>query len=74
MESQLSVTRRVNENLLKQNHILERKCAANERYSRPEWLEMSEIRDSLSSNNLEETVLKIFSETGVTIDSRDAEA
>ena len=73
MESQLLVTRRVNKNLLKQNRILERKCAANERYSRPEWLEMSGIWDSLSNNNLEETALKIFSEAGVTIDSRDAE-
>ena len=55
----------MNENLLKQNRILEKKCAANKRYSRPEWLEMSGIRDSLSNNNLEETVLKIFSEAGV---------
>ena len=30
MESQLLVTRRVNDNLVKQNCILERKCAANE--------------------------------------------
>ena len=74
MASQLLVTRRVNENLLKRNGILEIKCAANERYFRPEWLEISEIRDSLSNNNLEETVLKIFSRAGVTIDSRDAEA
>ena len=43
MEPQLLVTRRVNKNLLKQNRILERECAANERYSRPEWLEMSGI-------------------------------
>ena len=34
MESQLLVTRRVNNNLVKQNRILERKCAANEQYSR----------------------------------------
>ena len=34
MESQLLVTRRVNDNLVKQNRILERKCAANEQYSR----------------------------------------
>ena len=74
MASQLLVTRRVNENLLKRNGILEIKCAANERYFRPEWLEISEIRGSLSNNNLEETVLKIFSRAGVTIDSRDAEA
>ena len=38
MESQLSVTRRVNDNLVKQNRILERKCAANEKYSRREML------------------------------------
>ena len=38
MESQLLVTRRVNDNLVKQNRILERKCAANEQYSRRECL------------------------------------
>ena len=43
MESQLSVTRRVNDNLVKQNRILERKCAANEQYSRRECLEILEI-------------------------------
>ena len=32
MESQLLVTRIVNDNLVKQNRILERKCAANEQY------------------------------------------
>ena len=36
LEYQLLGTRRVNDNLLKQNHILERECAANEHYSRPE--------------------------------------
>ena len=74
MESQLSVTRRVNDNLLKQNRILERKCAANEHYSRRECLELSGIPDSIPNNNLEETVLKIFNETGVTVNSRDVEA
>ena len=74
MESQLLVTRRVNRNLLEQNHILGRKCAANEWYSGPEWLEMSRFLDSLSNNNLEETILKIFDEAGVTIDSRDIKA
>ena len=51
-----------------------RKCAANEQHSRRECLEISGIPESVSNNNLEETVLKIFSETGVTIDSRDVEA
>ena len=34
MEWQFLVTRRVNDNLMKQNRILERKCAVNEQYSR----------------------------------------
>ena len=74
MESQLLFGRRVNDNLVKQNRILERKCAANEQYSRRECLEISGIPDSIPNNNLEETVLKIFNETGVTVNSRDVEA
>ena len=74
MESWVLITRRVNDNLVKQNRILERKCAANEQYSRRECLEISGIPDSISNNNLEETVLKIFNETGVTVNSRDVEA
>ena len=74
MESQLLVTRRVNDNLVKQNRIVERKCAANEQYSRRECLEISGISGSISNNNLEETVLKIFNETGVTVNSRDVKA
>ena len=49
MESQLLVTRRVNNNLVKQNRILRQEC-----------LEISRIPDSISNNNLEETVLKTF--------------
>ena len=74
MESQLLFTRRMNDSLVKQNRILERKCAANELYSRRECLEILGIPDSIPNNNLEETVLKIFNETGVTVNSRDVEA
>ena len=49
----------MNDNLVNQNRILERKWAANEQYSRRECLETSGILDSISNNNLEETVLKI---------------
>ena len=59
---------------MKQNRILERKSAASEQYSRQECLEISGIPDSISNYNLEETLLKTFSETGVTVDSRDVEA
>ena len=59
---------------MKQNHILERKCASNEQYSRRECLEISRIPDGISNNNLEETVLKIFNETRVMVNSRDVKA
>ena len=59
MESQLLVTRSVNDNLLKLNRTLERKCAANEQYPRRECLEISGIPDSITNNSLEETVLKL---------------
>ena len=64
---------RVYNNLVKQICILERECAANEQYSRRECLEISGIPDSIPNNNLEDTVLKIFNETGVTVNLRDVE-
>ena len=74
MRSQLLVTKRVNNNLLKQNRILGRKYAENDQYSWRECLEISAIPGSISNNNLDETVLKTFSETGITVDSKDVEA
>ena len=64
----------MNHNLFKQKGILEITCNAKEKYFRQECLEISGVPDSISNNNLQETVLKMFSETGVTIDSRDVEA
>ena len=46
MKLQLLVTRRVNDNLVKQNRILERNCAANEQNSRQKRLEILGITDS----------------------------
>ena len=74
MEAELMVTRTVNDKLVKQNRLLERKCAANEQYSRRECLEICGIPDNISNNDLEDTVLNIFNETGVRINSRDVEA
>ena len=59
---------------MKQNRTLERKCAANTQYSMRQCLEISGIPDSIPNNNLEETVLKIFNETAVTVNSRHVEA
>ena len=67
-------SRRVNYNLVKQNRILARKCAENERYSRRECLEILETPERIPNNNLEETVPKISNETGVTVNSSDVEA
>ena len=58
LESQLLVTRKVNDNLIKKNRVLEKKCAANEQYSRRECLEILGIRYSISNSSLEKTVLK----------------
>ena len=74
MELQLLVTKSADDNLVKQNRILEKKCAANKLYSYRECVEISGIPDGNSNNNLEQTLLKIIKETGVTVNSRDAEA
>lgn len=49
MKAQFLVKRRVNNNLLQQNCILEKKCAANEQHSMQECLETSRIPDSISN-------------------------
>ena len=72
-ESQLLVTKRLNNNLLKQNHILERKCNPNKHYSRQECLEILGTPGNISNNNFEETVLKFVSKTCIAVDSRDVE-
>ena len=74
MELQLLVTKSADDNLVKQNRILAKKCAANKLYSYRECVEISGIPDGNSNNNLEQTLLKIIKETGVTVNSRDAEA
>ena len=74
MELQLLVTKSADDNLVKQNRILEKKRAANKLYSYRECVEISGIPDGNSNNNLEQTLLKIIKETGVTVNSRDAEA
>ena len=62
IELELLVTRRMSNNLVKQNCILERKFAGKLR-----------IPDSILNNDLEVIVLKIFSETGVMVNSKDVE-
>ena len=74
LESDLTLSRNTSTLLRKQVTDLERKCAANEQYSRRECLEISGIPESVSDHELEDTVLKIFSETGVTVEPENVEA
>ena len=47
LESELAISRNVNNKLTKQLILAERKCWANEQYSRPECLEISGIPKSI---------------------------
>ena len=62
LESDLAISRNVNDKLTKQLILVERKCWANEQYSRRECLEISAIPESIQDDDLEDCVNKIFNE------------
>lgn len=74
LESEISVVRRVNDELQRQLVSTERQCWANAQYSRRECLEVSGIPISISDDNLEKKVLKVFEKMGVTIHADNIEA
>ena len=74
LESELYLSRNTSSKLREKVTELERKCAANEQYSRRECLELSGIPDSVKDSDLEDTVLKIFKETGVDVSHENVEA
>ena len=67
LESEVSILRRVNDELQKQLISTERQCWANAQYSRRECIEVAGIPSSVSDDNLENKVLKIFDKLGVPI-------
>ena len=52
---------------------LERQCWGNNQYSRRECLEITGVPDSVSNDDLEETIIKIFDKLNVAIDPSNIE-
>ena len=74
MESDLAISKNKNTKLSSQFTKVERKCWANEQYSRRECLEISGIRNSISQNYLESKICDIFRECDADIDPVNIEA
>ena len=74
LESDLAISRNVNDKLTKQLILDERKCWANEQYSRRECLEISGIPKSIQDDDLEDCVTKIFNECDRPVDPANIEA
>ena len=74
LESDLAIRRNLNDKLTKQLILVERKCWANEQYSRRECLEISGIPESIQDDDLEDYVTKIFNECDTPVDPANIEA
>ena len=74
VESDLAVTKNVNELLVERLEKMERQCWANAQYSQRECLEFVGIPDSVKDENLEGEIVKVVDKIGVTLDSRDIQA
>ena len=68
LKSDLASSKYINAKTFRQLTKVERKCWANEQYSRWECLEISGIPDSISHNDLESKVCGIFRECDADID------
>ena len=74
LESDLEISRNVNNKLVDQVTRLERKCWENEQYSRRECIEISGIPQSIEQIDLERTVLKVFDKIDAPVDPQNIEA
>ena len=73
LESDLEISRNVNNELIDQVTRLERKCWENEQYSRREWIEISGIPQNIKETDLEKTVLNVFHEIVALVDPQNIE-
>ena len=64
----MSVSKNVNSKLHERVVALERQCWGNSQCSRRECLEITSIPDSISTDDLEETTIKIFDKLDAAID------
>ena len=74
LESDLAITKAVNESLRNQILTLERQCWSNAQYSRRETLEISGIPENIDDGELEGKVLTVLSKLDVNIDPTNVEA
>ena len=73
LESDLAITKAVNESLRNQIITLERQCWSNAQYSRRETLEISGIPENTDDGELEGKVLTVLSKLDVNMDPANAE-
>ena len=73
LESDLAITKAVNESLRNQIITLERQCWSNAQYSRRETLEISGIPENTDDGELEGKVLTVLSKLDVNIDPANVE-
>ena len=73
MESDLAISRNVNTKLVERLVVTERKCWANEQYSRRECLEISGIPESVSDDALEDKIQGVLRGIDVEVDTENIE-
>ena len=74
LESDLEISRNVNNKLVDQVTRLERKCWQSEQYSRRECIDISGIPQSIEQIDLEKTVVKVFDKIDAPVDPQNIEA
>ena len=74
MKSDLAISRNVNVKLVERLMVTERKCWANEQYSRRECLEISGIPESVSDNALEDKIQGVLRGIDVEVDTENIES
>ena len=73
MESDIAISRNVNVKLMECLVVTERKCWANEQYSRRECLEISGIPESVSDNALEDKIQGVLRGIDFKVDTENIE-
>ena len=74
MESDITISRNVNVKLMERLVVTERKCWANEQYSRRECLEISGIPESVSDNALEDKIQGVLRGIDAEVDTENIES
>ena len=73
-ESDLEISRNINNKLVEQVTRLERKCLENEQYSRRECTEISGIPQSIQQIDLQRTLLNVFDKIDASVELQNIEA